>query len=112
MIDASAEGGTQRRVHASSSTRSPIQDQDRAERPQNAGGYELVSRDEWFRLFDEAGLALVSSARPAQAWDKLSRDRTPSLNAAAQSNRASARRSSGCFAAAGRRRDFLIQMKR
>ena len=35
------------------------QDQDRAERPANAGGYELVEWDEWFKLFDERELALV-----------------------------------------------------
>ena len=35
------------------------QDQDRAERPVNAGGYELVEWDEWFKLFDEGELALV-----------------------------------------------------
>src|SRR5690606_12492134 len=35
------------------------QDQDRAERPQNAGGRELVEWDEWFELFDQAQLALV-----------------------------------------------------
>jgi hypothetical protein len=34
-------------------------DTDRPERPQNAGGYELVEWDEWFRLFDEQELALV-----------------------------------------------------
>lgn len=35
------------------------EDQDRPERPPNAGGRELVEWDEWFRLFDEAELALV-----------------------------------------------------
>ena len=35
------------------------QDQDRPERPQNAGGMELVEWDEWFELFDQAQLALV-----------------------------------------------------
>ena len=35
------------------------QDQDRAERPQNAGGVELVEWDEWFAVFDEGNLALV-----------------------------------------------------
>ena len=34
-------------------------DNDRAERPQNAGGFELVEWDEWFKLFDEQKLALV-----------------------------------------------------
>lgn len=35
------------------------QDQDRPERPQNAGGMELVEWDEWLALFDEHELALV-----------------------------------------------------
>ncbi len=35
------------------------EDQDRPERPPNAGGFELVEWDEWFRLFDAASLALV-----------------------------------------------------
>jgi hypothetical protein len=35
------------------------QDQDRPERPQNAGGMELVEWDEWLTLFDENELALV-----------------------------------------------------
>lgn len=34
-------------------------DTDRAERPINAGGVELVEWDEWFKLFDEQKLALV-----------------------------------------------------
>jgi hypothetical protein len=35
------------------------QDQDRPERPPNSGGIELVEWDEWFRMFDDAELALV-----------------------------------------------------
>ncbi|MGQ2905904.1 MAG: hypothetical protein ACT6RL_19095 [Neoaquamicrobium sediminum] len=35
------------------------EDQDQAERPPNAGGFELVGWDEWFRIFDDAGLALA-----------------------------------------------------
>lgn len=35
------------------------EDQDQPERPPNAGGFELIEWDEWFRLFDEAKLALV-----------------------------------------------------
>ena len=38
---------------------SAYQDQDQAERPQNAGGVELVEWDEWFAVFDEGKLALV-----------------------------------------------------
>jgi hypothetical protein len=37
------------------------QDQNRPERPVNAGGYDLVEWDEWFKLFDERELALVVS---------------------------------------------------
>jgi hypothetical protein len=37
------------------------QDQDRPERPVNAGGYDLIEWDEWFRLFEERELALVVS---------------------------------------------------
>ena len=35
------------------------EDQDRPERPPNAGGYELVEWDDWFEIFDEEQLALV-----------------------------------------------------
>jgi hypothetical protein len=58
VIDASAEGGTQP-VLRIVFDQAAYQDQDRAERPQNAGGYELVEWDEWFALFDEAQLALI-----------------------------------------------------
>lgn len=34
-------------------------DNDRPERAQNAGGYDLVEWGEWFKLFDEQELALV-----------------------------------------------------
>lgn len=58
IIDASAEGGTQP-VLRIVFDQAAYQDQDRPERPPNAGGYELVEWDEWFRLFDESQLALV-----------------------------------------------------
>lgn len=40
-------------------------DNDQADRPVNAGGYELVEWDEWFKLFDELELALVVEAEQA-----------------------------------------------
>lgn len=58
VIDTSAESGTQP-VLRIVFDQAAYQDQDRPERPQNAGGYELVEWDEWFKLFDEAELALV-----------------------------------------------------
>lgn len=61
VIDASAEGGTQPILRIVFD-QAAYQDQDRPDRPQNAGGYELVEWDEWFRLFDEAQLALVVAA--------------------------------------------------
>ncbi|MCB1469883.1 MAG: hypothetical protein M9944_14475 [Rhizobiaceae bacterium] len=58
IMDASAEGGTQP-VLRIVFDQIAYQDQDRAERPQNAGGLELVEWDDWFKLFDELNLALV-----------------------------------------------------
>ncbi len=58
IIDASAEGGTQP-VLRIVFDQAAYQDQDRAERPQNAGGFELVEWDDWFKIFDDAGLALL-----------------------------------------------------
>jgi len=58
IVDASAESGTQPILlivfdqHA-------YEDMDRPERPQNAGGYDLVEWDEWFKIFDKEELALV-----------------------------------------------------
>ncbi len=37
------------------------QDQDRPDRPPNAGGYDLVEWDEWFEIFDGKLLALEVS---------------------------------------------------
>lgn len=58
IIDASAEAGTQP-VLRIVFDQIAYQDQDRAERPPNAGGFELVEWDEWFSLFDKAQLALM-----------------------------------------------------
>lgn len=58
VVDVSAASGTQPMLRLVFDQHA-YQDQDRAERPPNAGGVELVEWDEWFRLFDEAKLALV-----------------------------------------------------
>jgi hypothetical protein len=47
------------------------QDVDQPERPMNAGGYELVEWDDWFKLFDEAELALVVSEDVAGQRDSF-----------------------------------------
>lgn len=60
IVDSSPEGGTQP-VLRIVFDQAAYQDQDGPERPPNAGGYELVEWDEWFRIFDEASLALVVS---------------------------------------------------
>lgn len=61
VIDTSIAPGTQPQLHLVFD-QAAYQDQDRAERPANAGGVELVEWDEWFKLFDEAELALVVAA--------------------------------------------------
>lgn len=58
VMDASPEGGTQPVLRIVFDQRA-YEDQDRPERPPNAGGLELVEWDEWFALFDEKQLALV-----------------------------------------------------
>lgn len=58
IVDISPQGGTQPMLKLVFD-QAAYQDQDRAERPQNAGGVELVEWDDWFKLFDEAKLALV-----------------------------------------------------
>jgi hypothetical protein len=58
IIDSSPEGGTQpvlRIVFGEAA----YQDQDRPERPPNAGGVEFVEWDEWFDIFEREQLALV-----------------------------------------------------
>lgn len=58
VVDISPAGGTQPMLRLVFD-QAAYQDQDQPERPQNAGGVELVEWDEWFRLFDENRLALV-----------------------------------------------------
>ena len=68
VVDISTEGGTQpmlRLVFGQAS----YQDQDRGDRPPNAGGYELVEWDEWFRIFDAQRLALVVPKPQAGSLD-------------------------------------------
>jgi hypothetical protein len=61
IVDISPVGGTQPMLRLVFD-QAAYQDQDRADRPTNAGGYELVEWDEWFKLFDERRLALVVAA--------------------------------------------------
>ena len=58
VVDVSAESGTQAQLRFVFG-QIAYQDNDSAERPPNAGGWELVEWDEWFKLFDELHLALV-----------------------------------------------------
>jgi hypothetical protein len=58
IVDRSAQPGTQA-VLILVFDQQAYADQDRPERPPNAGGYELVEWDEWFEIFDEEQLALV-----------------------------------------------------
>jgi hypothetical protein len=58
VVDISPEAGTQEMLRIVFD-QSAYQDQDRPERPANAGGYDLVEWDEWFRIFDERELAMV-----------------------------------------------------
>jgi hypothetical protein len=58
VVDTSAESGTQPLLRLVFDQQA-YEDNDRPERPQNAGGYDLVEWDEWFKLFDEHELALV-----------------------------------------------------
>lgn len=58
IIDISPAGGTQPMLRIVFG-QAAYQDQDRADRPQNAGGVELVEWDEWFEVLESHGLALV-----------------------------------------------------
>jgi hypothetical protein len=58
IVDASAESGTQP-ILLIVFDQQAYEDTDRPERPQNAGGYDLVEWDEWFKIFDDEQLALV-----------------------------------------------------
>jgi hypothetical protein len=61
IVDVSPEAGTQPMLRLVFGQQA-YEDTDRPERPINAGGYELVEWDEWFRIFDERQLALVVAA--------------------------------------------------
>ncbi|CDX25822.1 conserved hypothetical protein [Mesorhizobium sp. ORS 3324] len=61
VVDVSPEAGTQPMLRLVFG-QNAYEDNDRPERPFNAGGYELVEWDEWFRIFDERKLALVVAA--------------------------------------------------
>ena len=58
IIDVSPAGGTQPMLRLVFD-QAAYQDQDRAERMANSGGYDLVEWDEWFKIFDEQKLALL-----------------------------------------------------
>ena len=58
IVDVSPESGTQAMLRLVFG-QNAYEDEDRAERPPNAGGYDLVEWDDWFRIFDERKLALV-----------------------------------------------------
>lgn len=58
VVDVSAEPGTQPMLRLVFD-QAAYEDQDRPERPPNAGGVEFVEWDEWFEIFDKAELALV-----------------------------------------------------
>ena len=58
IVDVSPAAGTQPMLRLVFDQQA-YQDYDRPERPINAGGWELVEWDEWFRLFDQQKLALA-----------------------------------------------------
>ena len=58
IVDISPAGGTQPMLRLVFGQHA-YEDQDRAERPANAGGYDLVEWDEWFSLFENGKLALI-----------------------------------------------------
>jgi hypothetical protein len=129
IIDVSPESGVQPHL-AIVFDQAAYQDQDRPERPPNAGGYELVEWDEWFRIFDDAGLALtVSEERPgsldswhrivqaeehhdegdeATAWDDDDED----IRFLAENTDLSPRQAGKLVAEHGRDRDRLLELAR
>ncbi|MBI1619669.1 hypothetical protein [Aquamicrobium zhengzhouense] len=58
VVDTSVESGIQPMLRIVFD-QAAYQDQDMAERPQNAGGYEHVEWDDWMKIFDEGKLALL-----------------------------------------------------
>ncbi|MGE0501145.1 MAG: hypothetical protein AB7I79_05715 [Rhizobiaceae bacterium] len=61
IVDVSAASGTQPMLRIVFGQHA-YQDVDQAERPQNAGGIELVEWSDWFKVFEENELALVVAA--------------------------------------------------
>ena len=61
IVDVSAASGTQPMLRIVFGQHA-YQEQSSAERPQNAGGIELVEWDEWFKVLDEGELAVVVAA--------------------------------------------------
>jgi hypothetical protein len=57
IVDVSPESGVQPMLRLVFDQHA-YEDQDRPERPPNAGGYDLVEWDEWFAIFDEKRLAI------------------------------------------------------
>ncbi|MGD9914081.1 MAG: hypothetical protein AB7S80_08365 [Rhizobiaceae bacterium] len=75
IVDVSAASGTQPMLRLVFGQHA-YQDVDRAERPQNAGGTELVEWDEWFELFDKEELAvIVAQDRPGvrDSWHQITK---------------------------------------
>jgi hypothetical protein len=73
VVDVSAEAGTQPMLRIVFD-QAAYQEQDRAERAQNAGGFEFVEWSEWLDMFDKANLALVVAAdRPGirDSWYQM-----------------------------------------
>ncbi len=73
IIDVSAASGTQPMLTLVFD-QVAYQDQDRAERAQNAGGRELVEWSDWFEIFDREKLALVvGEDRPGvrDSWHEI-----------------------------------------
>lgn len=75
IVDVSTEGGTQPMLRLVFD-QAAYQDQDRAERPANSGGVELVEWSDWFEVFDKQELALVvGEDRPGirESWHEFIR---------------------------------------
>lgn len=58
IVDTSPAGGVQPMLRLVFGEH-VYEDQDRPDRPPNAGGYDLVEWDEWFKVFDREKLGLV-----------------------------------------------------
>lgn len=75
IVDISPEAGTQAMLRIVFD-QAAYQDQDRAERAANAGGFEFVKWSESFDIFDKAELAMVvASDRPGirDSWHQFTR---------------------------------------